>query len=536
MRVLRLLLWLRWKLYTRASSIGNRIATIATSLILLLALSPLWVGGAIGAWQGVLKGGGRTVPVVFALTQIVWIWLGLVLGALGRTFDLDKLLRYPVRPGTVYTMNVFLTPLEPVGLMTLPTLGALAIATGIKSGVMAGLLSGFAGVLVTLITAALLQLLLALLDDLLRREWMRYVAAFAIPLTFLGLQLMIRHLGRDIMVGFAHQKLTADQALDLASRSLAWIPTAAAPALVARGALEGHWWSVLAGIGASALLLALAVAPGTALMRRTARSGGDETAKRPKPQRAPGRGSFAMLSPPFSRSLGLLLGREIRYTLGHPQRLLSLIVTPAIVVLFYAINDRQTAAQPFMFLLMMSSSISAIAMTMFAYDGPGIRTLYLLPLRPREIILVKNLEFLLKVAVEFGIVILALTLMNRSVWNVSNSVVLIGAGAVITMTAVIGTLVSIRWPMRAKQRGMSQRQAGWGGLLSLIGVFGTGALIGALIWAAQKLAGPPAALAAAIALLAATVGIWWVSLERSARAFLTHREKLIETLAKVEDV
>ena len=65
---------------------------------------------------------------------------------------------------------------------------------------------------------------------------------------------------------------------------------------------------------------------------------------------------------------------------------------------------------------------------------------------------------------------------------------------------------------------------------------GTGALVAVLIWAAQKLAGPPAGMATAALLLATSAAIWWLSLDRSAGMFLAHREKLIETLAKVEDV
>jgi hypothetical protein len=535
-KTLRLLLWLRWKLYTRASSVGNRVVTLLTSFILLAALSPLWIGGAVGAYRGVMSMGGRVMPIVFALTQIVWIWLGLVLGALGRSFDLDKLLRYPVRPRTVYAMNVLLTPLEPIGLMTLPTLGALAYASAIRGGVLAGLGVALAGVLVTWLTAAVLQLLLALLDDLLRREWMRYIAAFAIPLTFMGIQIVIKHLGNDVALGVLHQKLTADQAVDMASRALAWIPTTGLPAMLARGALEGHALVALGGLAGSIAMLALALAPGAALMRLTSRAGGDLVTKRASANAKPGRGTFAMLAPPLPRGLGLLLGRELRYTIGHPQRLLSLIVTPAIIILFYAVNDRATAAKPAMFLFMMGSSLSATAMTMFSYDGPGIRTFFLLPVRARDVILVKNLEFMIKVVVEIAVVIGALTFMNSQVWSVANSIVLLGAGAVIVITAVIGTMVSIRWPMRARQRGMSQRQTGWGGLFSLLSVLGVGGLTGVLLWAAQKLAGPVAGIGVALVLFAGAIAIWWISLERCAGLFLSHREKLIETLAKVEDV
>ena len=60
MTTLRLLVWLRWKLFLRSTSTANRIAGAAFTLLILLAFSPAWLGGArtdASAGLGWLTGG-----------------------------------------------------------------------------------------------------------------------------------------------------------------------------------------------------------------------------------------------------------------------------------------------------------------------------------------------------------------------------------------------------------------------------------------------------------------------------------------------
>ena len=49
MRTLRLLFWLRWRIALNTTSKRGRWAVVAITTLFALALSPIYVGGAIGA-------------------------------------------------------------------------------------------------------------------------------------------------------------------------------------------------------------------------------------------------------------------------------------------------------------------------------------------------------------------------------------------------------------------------------------------------------------------------------------------------------
>jgi len=154
MTTLRLLLWLRWKLFLRSTTTGNRVMGAVFTGLLLLVFSPAWFGGAMAAYVGVLRTGGAVIPIAFGICQLAWISMGVLSGALGRSFDLDKFLRYPVRPRSVFAINVLASLLGPVPLMTVPTLVAVTIAAGQRAGFVAALGVGAAGACLLLVTAA----------------------------------------------------------------------------------------------------------------------------------------------------------------------------------------------------------------------------------------------------------------------------------------------------------------------------------------------------------------------------------------------
>lgn len=197
--------------------------------------------------------------------------------------------------------------------------------------------------------------------------------------------------------------------------------------------------------------------------------------------------------------------------------------------------------QPAFAILLLGSTIATAAITQFAYDGPGVRSFFLLPCRPRDVLLAKNLEFLGRVALQLALVFVPLAFMTHASWTSLSTAVLVGAAAVVFCCAALGTYVSIRWPVRARRRGMASRgDGGWGGFAMFLGTVACAALVGATVWAARVLAGPawaaPAGVAAATVHLAAAAAIWHVSLDRNASALLANRERLIEVIARVEEV
>jgi hypothetical protein len=539
MRTLRLLFWLRWTLFLRGHSVSNRIAAFVLPALFAVAFAPFYLGGAVLAFAGVLKLGAPVAIVALGACQVAWLYMGLLLGAMGRSFDLDRLLRYPLCPSQVYAVNVLAACIEPVCLMTLPTVFALAAGAFVRSGLVAGLATLVAGLLVILVTSALLQLLLAVLDELLRREWVRYVALSLFSLTFVALQVVLRGVSRGLVERLTHPGVTSEELVGFAATAIAKLPTVGWPAALATGALDGAPLRALLGLAGTAALFALLLAPGAALMRHTARAG--ESAGGGPAKRESSKGSVAFPLPGLPRTLALLLAREVRYTLQSPQRLVSIVLTPLVLVFLSLGRTGSAIAQPAFVVILLGSTVTTAAITQFSFDGPGVRQFFLLPCAPRDVVLAKNLEFFLRVAVQLVLIYVPLSLMARTGWTSLGLTVFTGATAVVFACAALGSYVSIRWPVRARRRGLSTRgDGGWGGLAMLAGTVAFAALVGGTVWAARTVAGPayatPAGLVAAAIYLALTAGMWWVSLDRNAGALLVNREKLIETIAKIEEV
>src|SRR5262249_54364789 len=119
-----------------------------------------------------------------------------------------------------------------------------------------------------LVTVSILQLLLALLDDLLRREWMRYVAAFCFTFTIIGLQLGMRRTSAPIAAQANRAGVTPHKLLGVPTHAVASVPTVSAPASLAGAHPEGWLASPLAGLAVSLALLAVPLALGAAVMAR----------------------------------------------------------------------------------------------------------------------------------------------------------------------------------------------------------------------------------------------------------------------------
>ncbi len=545
MKTLRLLLWLRWKLFLRSTSTGNRIAGAAFTLLLLLAFSPVWFGGAMAAYAGVRHAGAAVIPIAFGVCQLAWLSMGILSGALGRSFDLDKFLRYPVRPRSVFAINVLASLLGPVPLMTLPTLVAVTIAAGQSAGFGAALGVGAAGACLLLVTAALLQVLLALLDEVLRRESARFAATVFMAVFFVGLQfgtrIATRYVAEHAVLRFAHHEITGQQAIALAGTFLGRIPTVAAPALAATGALAGAPLSALLGLLACAALLAASVLPGAALMRHTVRGGSDGGGStRARSSRDRGAGSFAFGGGVLPRGAGVVLRYELLLTLRHPQRLMSLLVAPLVgVVFFFNGHGRANVGAAFV-LVMLASSVSSASLLLFAYDGPGVRSFFLLPVAPRDVLLAKNLEQLIRLLAQFLLAFIALSFLTTGIWSPLLFTALLADVAIILCALAGGTAVSMRHPVRARRRGLTGRGgSSWEGAAISFGVFAAAAAVGALVWGVRRLAGPGWEDVAGLVVASVTLGvgaaIWWRSLDINAGVLVDCREKMIEALARTSE-
>lgn len=537
--MLRTLLWLRWTLGWRATDRANRIATALVMALMFVAFSPLIVGGAWLAHRGVLAYGAPVVVVAFGLCQVIWLWMGLLSGAMGRLFDLEQLIRYPVRPRTVYLVNLFATLTEPLALMTLPTMTAVVIAVGQREGAGGALLAGAGALLLMITTSALMQLLLALLDDLLRREWMRFVAAAFTSVTFIAVQWVMRDGGDRVVLPLARQEISPEHAVRLGAELFGRIPTIMAPAALASlpftGELGHALWLVLALLGG----IALTVAAGSRLIEGAAlRRGGGGGAKAARAPRARG-GSFAGAWSGLPNGTGALLAREMLYTVRTPQLIYQVLIPPLLVLLFYSMRHETLKDQPGFAFAMLSTLFMGRNLMLFGYDGPGVRTLFLLPVPARSIVLAKDLGYLVTVALQAAAILAVIAALGMRFEPGIAITAGFGALAVMMVALMVGNHYSIANPRKPASRGFARR--GGGSLASMLGiliVLAASAAVAGLVWLARRLSpasfAPGVGMTVAVLLALGAIALWWLSIGRAGQLFLDRREKLIEVLAKAD--
>lgn len=537
--MLRPLLWLRWTLAWRTTNTRTRIASIVLTLVLFALFSPIFVGGAVAAYHAVHRIGAPAVVIAFGLCQLVWLWMGLLSGAMGRAFDLEQLIRYPVRTRTVYLVNLFATLTEPLALMTLPTMIAVVIAMGERAGVLGACAAIGGAMLLMLTTSALMQLLLALLDDLLRREWMRFFAAAVASLTFLGVQWVMRDLGDHIALPFARQEISMERAILMGAEALGRIPTIGAPAALATAPLthpgaNAVWLTLATVVG-----IWLSVSVGSRLLERSALRSGGGGRVRPIRVVGPTRGAFAGLWAGMPGSIGTLVAREMIYVWRTPQMLYQLLVPPLMVLFFYGARHESLKDQPGFALVMLSTSIMGRNLMLFGYDGPGIRTMFLMPVAAKSIVLAKNIGYLITVLAQTALMFAVVAVVGLPFEPVLATTAILAAIAVVMLALVVGNHYSIANPTKPASRGFARR--GGSQLASLVGVFvlvlAAASVVG-LLWLVRHLVGPqaegPAGIASAAVIAAGCIALWWTSVQRSATAFLKHRENLIEVLARAD--
>jgi len=540
LRTLRLLCWLRWRIGLNTTTVRSRWATVGITAAVALALSFIYVPAAIGSYALAVKMGVAALPIVFGLCQVTVLWFSLLTGAMGRTFELDKLKRYPLRPRDVFAVNTLLSLGEPIVLMTMPSLAAAAFGVARHSGAGAGLAAGAAALLLLLVTESLLQLLLALIDDLLRREWMRYVAAFLFTLTMLGFQLSVRSSTSRFAEQARRSGFSMDQLLERARQVFERLPITAAPASVGGAHPAGWLASPIAGLGVCALLILVPLLLGGRVMGRASLRAAPGATPRARASHA-ARGSLGPKLPGLSRPQSVLVAREFLYVTRTPALLYQLaVVTLTALVLMVAGSSGNKSLGAFTPVVVMIGTLAGRNLMLWGYDGPGIRTLFLVPVSARDLVLTKNLAWLASAVLEAIVVFGVLAAFRTRQVLPLLAVVATGWLALLLVGGVLGTWVSVRFPTRPPERGLGRRSPGGAaGVSALLGML---ALAGALIVAVLAVrALTPVAYKGVASLVvttlaaAAAAAVWWIGLERNADLLEQGRERMIDTLAKSAD-
>lgn len=541
MSTFRILFWLRWRLALNTTTTRGRWAAMGITALLALGMSPIYAGGAVGAWTLVSSMGAHGLLLVFGLCQLAVVWVSLLTGAMGRLFELDKLKRYPLRAFDVFAINTLASLGEPIVLMTLPSLVAAVLALTRHDGAAAGMAAAAGAALLLLVTAAFLQLLLALLDDLLRREWMRYVAALFFTLTIVGFQVVVGRSSAQFAQEARKAGVTPETLTAHALAAFERIPTVAAPAALAGARPAGWLAEPWAGFIACCLLIAIPLVFGSRVMARASLRSPVGGTLRP---RASGRGrsSFAPNWPLLTPAQSLLVERELLYLWRTPALLYQMAVIPLTVIGLSFLQRPTGSGQfaPLLPLFIMVASLAGRNLMLWGYDGPGVRTLFLMPTRARDLVLSKNLVWLASSLLEATLIFTYMTVRHPAEVLPQLPMLVSGYLAVVLAAGVLGTWVSIMRPMRPPQQGIGRRSPnGMVGLLAVLTILAIGASVGVAVWAARSLTQDGydgvVSLAVTLGCLFVSGALWWLALNRNADSLERQREAMIDAIAKSAD-
>jgi hypothetical protein len=538
LKTLRLLLWLRWRLAMNTTTRRGRWAMAGITALLALVFAPIYLGAAAAAGIYASQRGADALLLVFGLCQFNIVWVSLLAGALGRMFELDKLKRYPFRPVAVFSVNALASLTEPIVLMAVPALAGAAIGVARHDGALAGVQTGVGGLLLLALTACWLQLLLALLDDMLRREWMRYVAAFLFTLTILALQLGVGSTSRRLAEQAKRAGVTPESLIAQAEQVFQALPTTAAPAALAGAHPGGAFGSPAVAILLCLVGLALPLAWGSRVMARA--SIREPLAGRVRRARSAA-GAFGWRWPGLSAVQAVLVRREWLYVIRTPAILYQMVVVPLTVVVIAVLGrSRERGFDVLLPAFVMTSTLSARNLMLWGFDGAGIRSLFLLPFTARDLVLTKNLVWLGTAFLEAGVTLTALTIARPARFLPELPLLGLGYAAVAFAAGAVGTWVSITHPTKPRERGMSRRSPGGVmGLLAYLAVLVLGAAIVLAILAVRSLTPDPydelGSHAVVVVALVACAGLWWLAMDRHADALERSREKLVDVIGKSAD-
>jgi hypothetical protein len=522
---LGLLFAVKVRLLARSFVRRGAAQTALTIAVLLAVLVPSWAGLGGMARGVVARNGVAGAVAVLVTVHLGWLFSSFLFSAFAEGFELRRVLRYPVRPWTVFVMNVLLAPIDLVALFLVPPLFTAVVTTARVAGAAAAAGVAVAAVLTVLVTGVVLHILLAALGRFLRREWSRALAgllfglAFAAPSLAFNRQLTTREVSA-----------TLDHSVGAVVHFGERLPTTAFPALVARGAAEARPAQVALGLAGTALVLAAGVALGTrwavaaAMAGETTATAGPRGAARKVARPAPGERLLGA-------DVAVLAGRELRYWFRTPQVVLGLLVTPLMVLFFFREHRFAVDLRLFFLPFLCLVSVFNVSANQFGLDREGVRLLFLLPVDPRRLIAAKNLASMIVVA---GATLVSLTiiLVVGGAPVVDLGAPALSVAATIPAVLMAGNALSVRHPWRMTFRvGGTPPGALASAFTQIFVVAGMAILLAIPTVAGRFVGGRSMALTGTALLGLVAWAAWGLSLDRAARALAARREHLLATLA-----
>jgi ABC-2 type transport system permease protein len=488
-----------------------------------------------GAYTFLGKGRPGWMALLFWGIFLYWQLIPIFVAGFGASFEFKTLLRFPLNPRTFYLLGVG---------YGLADFGAISSILWILS-MLAGAVTVRPSAVPTMLVVSGLFILLNLTIERLLGSWLeKILARRKTRELFLGIFVLSM-----VSLNFLNPVL---QRYGTSARPrileiipyLSWLPGSLAGQAVAAGAtgnLQQFWIGVLSLLGWLVVASALLWNRYSAQYRGEELSEGTAPAKAVKKTlpRASGDLWPAFVPPPIAA----VVAKEFRYTTRNSFSFLTLFLPPIMVIFFTLQFGGWNSAfkghgisvewffpgiMAYLILILLSPAYNS-----FAFEGKGIQTYYMAPIRFRDVLIGKNLFLAILVAVELSISLSVL------IWRIGlPSFPRLASTLAAGGFAVIGQFTIANWSALSfpkkmeigKMRG--QRNSG----IAVWTAFGVQFLIGgvcSVILLAGKWTGSPwLPFIAFSGLTVATLAGYFASLHGLDALAETKKELLIETLCR----
>jgi ABC-2 type transport system permease protein len=541
----RLVAGLRWRLFRNSlRTLRGRLDAVSQALLWVLMGGLMFGGGftvGLAAYFFIARGEPNRIGDLFWAVFLFWQLYPLLGGVGGAQFDFSNLLRFPLRYGSFFTLSLSYGLFEPAAVISLFWLICLSVGvTAARPGLYLWTL--FVALAFAAMNLGMSRAVATWADRWMAQRRTREILGFIVIVTILAVQFAI-----PLLSDWHPGKRAESWLAPLASATHALPPGFAAAALDA--SLAANRLRTLANI----LFVGLYAAAFLWLLhwRLAAQYRGENLsearfAPRPAGHDQPGV-SVATRNwtlPWRSTVIAALVEREARYTMRNWQVLFQILI-PAIFVVAFGSSLKDTAffvrhrdmvfpfALCYVFFMLENWFFNSLA-----YEGAGIRLLFLAPVGFRQVMLGKNLfqAAVTLVNVLFLWIFVRWTLGSPGSWIVAATLVASIYALLVNLAA--GNIISVYCPVRREfgfgnfRRGRAQGGMGaLAGLATDIGLVATGALV---FLVGKLLDRMGLAVLIFLALAAAAAVGYALSLRAIDRIALSRREALIQELCQPE--
>ena len=542
---IRLVAKLRWRILINGLRKKNKaldlVGMIFVSLLgAVLVLGPCFLFCFAG-YSLVSGGRQQLLALPFWAIFVFWQIVPVFAVGFGTSFDFRSLLRFPFNGSAFYLIGLA------YGLADFPALASISWLLSLTAGVTAARL-GLLPILLLVVSMFVVmnvtmeRLIGSWLQKLLARRRTREIFFALFILSMFSTQFI-----GPIQSGFAHKGNPAIT-LRLGKYLAPFPPSLAAQAI--QGSLAHNGQNILVGLGGLAAFTAFF----TVLLwqRFAAQYRGEDLSESAAPERAvpprgprakmaslPGAGVHQFLPP----KIGAIVSKEFSYLRRNGFAFLLLILPPAQMLLFSSqfggkgpLRFAGKFSTDFLFPGMMAYTILVLmgpAYNAFAYEGRGIQTYFMAPLKFADIFAGKNIMTAATVAIE--VVICGAVLGWRIGWPSAPTLIATLFALAFTVAAQlpIANWASLSFPRKLEFGSMKgQRNSGVAVWLMFGAQIVMGAISALVLWTA-KLTGNPWLAAEAFAFLAAAaLGGYLASLQPLSEFAEKKKETLIEALCR----